>query len=223
MRTISRDTEARTLCTKKKQDAMAQHFSTVTNSSRWLSGRWDRGAAQFRIILSTDVIILDTRYRTLHSLCACVRIYASTRLGQRNASLRSAAVYRSSSCGLTRRTYNTHTLSAKKETAPCRKYFQVCPSSPSYLSRHGRQSRRDMRTEYGKAWTRVLLAARRCYAQAGTRDNVLRCFRVVAYLLRRVSLSTGARVFLACSLAPGDSYTIVTRSPRESPRDLRPD
>ena len=64
---------------KKEQDAVAQHFSTVTNSSRWLSGRWDRGAAQFRIILSTDVIILDTRYRTLHLLCACVRTYASQR------------------------------------------------------------------------------------------------------------------------------------------------
>lgn len=141
----------------------------------------------------------------MHLLCACVRIYASTRLGQRNASLRSAAACCTSSCSLTRPTYNTHARVTKTETAPCRKYFQVCPSSSSYLSRHGRQSCRDMRTEYGKASTRVLSAACRCCEQAGTRDNVLRCFRVVACLLRRVSLSTETRVFLACSLASGNS------------------
>ena len=78
----------------------------------------------------------------------------------------------------------------EETTAPCRKYFQVCPSAPSYLSRHGRQSRRDMRTEYGKPESRVLSARRRVVVLRtgpGTRDNVLPCFRVVACLRPRGS------------------------------------
>lgn len=73
-----------------------------------------------------------------------------------------------------------------------------------YLSihRHGRQSRRDMRTEYGKA--RVECHSRRPrrvvvvrqYVGPCTRDNVLPCFRVVACLQRPRGSPSPPRVFL---------------------------
>lgn len=77
----------------------------------------------------------------------------------------------------------------EEETAPCRKYFQVCPSAPSYLSRHGRQSRRDMRTEYGKPESRVLSARRRVVVAYRARYT-----RQCTPLFPRCSLPTAKRI-----------------------------
>lgn len=59
--------------------------------------------------------------------------------------------------------------------AGCRKYFRVCSTSIS--SRHGRQSRSDMRTEYGKRRARARV--RVGHNTHSSCDNAPRCFRVL--------------------------------------------
>lgn len=176
-------------------------FSTVTNSSEvviWTLGSGRRAIPyhsfdrcnypRHAVPYVAFVMRVRSRVRVValgRGVCCCVERRAASSRPSREE-----------------REREKHGYTSEEETfAPCRKYFQVCRSSPLSIYRHGRQSRRDMRTEYGKARSRVPLSAAtacRCY---GVRRPLYT--RQCTPLFPRCSLPTTAkRIALSASSVP---------------------